>query len=138
MQHRVVFEPSQVKAAEASSAQCSSVTELPGQVGAGPAGRFFSTTTKSPSSSPTSRIDSHALNMAPYDLGLRAPALTHEDINHLKQIAKYADAVGLSFEQRPSDVDDLLRAIGKPDATVLGIVLKIEMRTRKPEKAQYI
>jgi hypothetical protein len=46
--------------------------------------------------------------------------------------------VGPSFEQRPSDVDDLLREIGRPDATVLGIVLKIEMRTRKPEKAQYI
>ncbi len=42
MLHRGVFEPSQVKAAETSSIQCSSVTELPGQVGAGFVGRFFS------------------------------------------------------------------------------------------------
>ncbi|SPB18027.1 pyruvate kinase [Caballeronia novacaledonica] len=60
---------------------------------------------------------------------LRLPALTREDIEHLEQVAEYADAVAMSFVQYPGDVDDLLREIDRLGAAKLGIVLKIEKRT---------
>lgn len=61
---------------------------------------------------------------------LALPALTGKDIEDLAFIAKYADAVAMSFVQQPGDIDDLLRETGKLDALQrLGIVLKIETKT---------
>jgi pyruvate kinase len=60
---------------------------------------------------------------------LALPALTAKDIEDLAFVAKHADAVATSFVQSPSDIDDLLREIGKLDASHLGIILKIETKT---------
>ncbi|TDV12076.1 pyruvate kinase [Paraburkholderia caballeronis] len=63
------------------------------------------------------------------DSELPLPALTTKDIDDLAFVAKHADAVAMSFVQRPEDIDDLLREIGELDAQQLGIVLKIETKT---------
>jgi pyruvate kinase len=66
------------------------------------------------------------INLPESDLAL--PALTPKDIEDLAFVAKHADAVGMSFVQHPKDIDDLLREIGKLNASQLGIVLKIETK----------
>ncbi|WP_233808165.1 pyruvate kinase [Paraburkholderia sp. HP33-1] len=67
------------------------------------------------------------INLPDTDLAL--PAMTRKDIEDLAFVAKHADAVAMSFVQRPRDIDDLLREIGKLNASHLGIVLKIETKT---------
>ncbi|MCC8404593.1 pyruvate kinase [Paraburkholderia sp. MMS20-SJTN17] len=67
------------------------------------------------------------INLPDTDLAL--PAMTSKDIGDLAFVAKYADAVAMSFVQRPRDIDDLLREIGKLNASHLGIILKIETKT---------
>jgi len=60
------------------------------------------------------------------DSQLNLPALTPKDFQDLHAIAEEADMVGLSFVQRPSDIDELrqwLVAHGRAD---IGLVLKIE------------
>jgi pyruvate kinase len=66
------------------------------------------------------------INLPESDLAL--PALTPKDIEDLAFVAKHANAVGMSFVQHPKDIDDLLREIGKLNASQLGIVLKIETK----------
>lgn len=63
------------------------------------------------------------------DSELALPALTQKDIADLAFVSQYADAVAMSFVQQPADLDDLLRELGKLDASRLGIVLKIETKT---------
>jgi pyruvate kinase len=59
---------------------------------------------------------------------LKLPALTERDREDLSFVAKYADLVGYSFVQRPSDVyalqDELVRRGRAPES--LGLILKIE------------
>jgi pyruvate kinase len=60
------------------------------------------------------------------DTDLRASALTPHDLACLEWVAAHADMVGLSFVQRPADIERLhaeLDRRGRPD---LGVVLKIE------------
>ncbi|TDG02371.1 pyruvate kinase [Paraburkholderia guartelaensis] len=67
---------------------------------------------------------------------LALPALTAKDIEDLAFVARHADAVAMSFVQHPGDIDELLREIGKLDASRLGIMLKIETKiafTRLPD-----
>ena len=59
---------------------------------------------------------------------LNVAALTDEDIDHLKFIAKHADMVGSSFVQKPSDVFQLQKQLKHLDREDLGIILKIETR----------
>ena len=63
------------------------------------------------------------------DSNLALPALTLKDVEDLAFVAKHADAVAMSFVQHPKDIDDLLREIGKLNASQLGIMLKIETKT---------
>jgi pyruvate kinase len=67
------------------------------------------------------------INLPESDLSL--PALTPKDIEDLAFVAKHADAVAMSFVQHPKDIDDLLRELGKLNASQLGIILKIETKT---------
>jgi pyruvate kinase len=67
------------------------------------------------------------INLPDTDLAL--PAMTSKDIEDLAFVAKHADAVAMSFVQRPQDIDDLVREMGKLNASRLGIVLKIETKT---------
>jgi pyruvate kinase len=74
------------------------------------------------------------INLPESDLAL--PALTSKDIEDLAFVAKYADAVAMSFVQHSKDIDDLLREIGELNASHLGIMLKIETKaafTRLPD-----
>jgi len=67
---------------------------------------------------------------------LALPALTVKDVEDLAFVAKYGDAVAMSFVQHPSDIDALLREIAKLNASQLGIMLKIETKaafTRLPD-----
>jgi pyruvate kinase len=64
------------------------------------------------------------INLPESELAL--PALTKKDIQDLAFVAKHADMVALSFVQRPEDIDDLLREIGRLETPNLGIMLKIE------------
>jgi pyruvate kinase len=62
------------------------------------------------------------------DSALQLPALTGKDVTDLAFAVQHADAVALSFVNRPEDVDELearLAELGRPD---MGIVLKIETR----------
>jgi len=59
---------------------------------------------------------------------LALPALTVKDVEDLAFVAKYGDAVAMSFVQHPSDIDALLREIAKLNASQLGIMLKIETK----------
>ena len=67
------------------------------------------------------------INLPESELAL--PALTVKDIEDLAFVSQYADAVAMSFVQQPRDIDDLLRELGKLNASQLGIVLKIETKT---------
>ena len=66
------------------------------------------------------------INLPESDLAL--PALTTKDIEDLAFVAKYADAVAMSFVQNSGDLDDLMREMQKLDAAQIGIVLKIETK----------
>jgi pyruvate kinase len=60
------------------------------------------------------------------DSQLQLPALSEKDEQDLSVVAALADMVGLSFVQKPSDVDLLrerLNALGRED---IGLILKIE------------
>jgi pyruvate kinase len=57
---------------------------------------------------------------------LNLPALSDKDIADLTAVAAEADMVGLSFVQRPADVDLLRDHLRRLDREDLGIVLKIE------------
>ncbi|MBM7866347.1 pyruvate kinase [Heliobacterium gestii] len=60
------------------------------------------------------------------DSRLELPALTEQDRQDLRVVAKHADAVGLSFVHSPKDLLDLqtaLQELGRPD---MGVIAKIE------------
>jgi len=60
------------------------------------------------------------------DSQLDLPALTPKDFLDLQAVAAEADMVGLSFVQRPSDVDQLHQWLVAHDRPDMGLVLKIE------------
>ncbi|MBE0612220.1 MAG: pyruvate kinase [Burkholderiales bacterium] len=62
------------------------------------------------------------------DSQIDLPALTEKDIEDLKDVAKLADLVGLSFVQSARDVEALRARLIELGAADLGIVLKIETR----------
>jgi pyruvate kinase len=62
------------------------------------------------------------------DTSFSLPALTPGDLADLDVIVDLADLVGLSFCNRPEDVESLQRAIQARTSRKLGIVLKIETR----------
>jgi pyruvate kinase len=62
------------------------------------------------------------------DTRLRVPALSPEDLQHLKFIAEHADLVGFSFVRTETDVQQLVEEIHKLKKDSLGLVLKIETR----------
>lgn len=60
------------------------------------------------------------------DSQLHLPALSEKDVQDLAAVAELADMVGLSFVQKPADVEllrDHLKVLGRED---MGLVLKIE------------
>ena len=59
---------------------------------------------------------------------LRLPALTEDDLEILPFVARHADAVGLSFANRPGDVDALRERLLALTDTPPPIVVKIETR----------
>lgn len=62
------------------------------------------------------------------DSKLDLPALTAQDLEDLKTVARHADIVGLSFVQRPGDIESLRTQLKALSAEHLGVVLKIETR----------
>jgi pyruvate kinase len=64
------------------------------------------------------------INLPDSDLNL--PALTPKDLADLQAVAEDADMVGLSFVQRPSDVDQLRQWLVEHGRADMGLVLKIE------------
>jgi pyruvate kinase len=59
---------------------------------------------------------------------LRLGALSEEDLRNLEFIVQHADAVSLSFANRPEDVEGLLEHIREMGKGAPGIILKIETR----------
>lgn len=59
---------------------------------------------------------------------LRLSALSEEDLRNLEFIVQHADAVSLSFANRPEDVEALLEHIRRMGKGSPGIILKIETR----------
>ena len=66
------------------------------------------------------------INLPDSQLGLSG--LTTLDITHLEFIARHADMIGLSFVQRPADIELLQQHLKRLNADKLGIVIKIETR----------
>ncbi len=64
------------------------------------------------------------INLPDSDLNL--PALTPKDLSDLQCVAEDADMVGLSFVQRPSDIDELRQWLVDHGRADIGLVLKIE------------
>jgi pyruvate kinase len=62
------------------------------------------------------------------DTRIDMPALTPEDIGHLKFIVQHADIVAYSFVRTEDDVHQLLAHLRELKGESLGIVLKIETR----------
>ncbi|HOE41062.1 MAG TPA: pyruvate kinase [Rhodoferax sp.] len=60
------------------------------------------------------------------DSQLDLPALTPKDLEDLQTVVTEADMVGLSFVQRPADVDQLRRMLAQLGRADMGLVLKIE------------
>ena len=60
------------------------------------------------------------------DSSLKLNGLTTKDKEDLEFIAKHADAVNMSFVNRPEDVDELLNELKQLNASHIGISLKIE------------
>jgi pyruvate kinase len=56
------------------------------------------------------------------------PALTPKDLEDLDFAVERADIIGLSFVNRPEDVEELARQIAQRTSRPLGIILKIETR----------
>lgn len=59
---------------------------------------------------------------------IRLPGLTAIDKTNLAFIAKFADAVSLSFIRKPADVELLLAELDKLSADNLGLVIKVETK----------
>jgi pyruvate kinase len=59
---------------------------------------------------------------------IRLPGLTSVDKANLVFIAKFADAVSLSFIRKPADVELLLAELDKLSADDLGLVIKVETK----------
>jgi len=62
------------------------------------------------------------------DSNLDIPALTKDDLGHLKFIARHANMVGYSFVQKPEDVNALQKHLKRLKREDMGIILKIETR----------
>jgi pyruvate kinase len=62
------------------------------------------------------------------DSELRLPALTKQDIEDLRFIARNADLVGYSFVRNAEDVGELQKRLAEVHGEHLGVVLKIETR----------
>jgi pyruvate kinase len=62
------------------------------------------------------------------DTRIDMPALTAEDIDHLKFVVEHADLVGYSFVRSEDDVRQLLAHLPDFGGESLGVVLKIETR----------
>jgi pyruvate kinase len=60
------------------------------------------------------------------DSPLRIRAMSEKDERDLEFIARHADMVGMSFVQRPADVDALLARVEAMGPRRIGVVLKIE------------
>jgi pyruvate kinase len=60
------------------------------------------------------------------DTALELPALTDEDRRDLATVVKLADLVGMSFVQRPEDIQALRTELERLGASQLGLILKIE------------
>jgi len=60
------------------------------------------------------------------DTALQLPALTEEDRRDLATVVKLADLVGMSFVQRPEDIQALRAELERLGASHLGLILKIE------------
>ena len=72
------------------------------------------------------------------DSSLNFPALTARDREDLSFVIQHANAVGLSFVHRPTDLYDLreaLKELGDPD---MGIVLKVETQEAVHQLAQLL
>lgn len=62
------------------------------------------------------------------ETALTLPAMTAKDLHDLGAVVSWADAIELSFVQRPEDVLALHDALRRHDADHIGVVLKIETR----------
>jgi pyruvate kinase len=62
------------------------------------------------------------------ETALDLPALTAKDRSDLAAVADFTDMVGLSFVQRPRDVEALHAQLNELGAEKVGVVLKIETR----------
>jgi pyruvate kinase len=62
------------------------------------------------------------------DSEILVSALTNEDLEHLKFIAKHADMVGFSFVQKPEDITSLQHHLTNHGRLDIGIILKIETK----------
>ncbi|MGH7480903.1 MAG: pyruvate kinase [Longimicrobiales bacterium] len=60
---------------------------------------------------------------------LSLPALTEKDLHDLGAIVSWADAIELSFVQRPEAVLALHEALRRHDADHVGVILKVETRS---------
>ena len=59
---------------------------------------------------------------------IQLPGLTSIDKTNLEFIAKFADAVSLSFIRKPADVELLLAELDTQGANDLGLVIKVETK----------
>jgi len=59
---------------------------------------------------------------------IRLPGLTSVDKTNLEFVAKFADAVSLSFIRKPADVELLLAELDDLSASNLGLVIKVETK----------
>jgi pyruvate kinase len=59
---------------------------------------------------------------------IRLPGLTAIDKTNLEFVAKFADAVSLSFIRKPADVELLLAELERLSADNLGLVIKVETK----------
>jgi pyruvate kinase len=59
---------------------------------------------------------------------IQLPGLTATDKTNLKFVAKYADAVSLSFVRKPKDVQALLAELDALSADRLGLMIKVETK----------
>ncbi len=60
------------------------------------------------------------------DSSIRMPALTQEDLGNLEFVVNNANMVGLSFVQKPEDIDELRKKLFELNRPDFGIVAKIE------------
>jgi len=62
------------------------------------------------------------------DSDIQLPGLTATDKTNLEFIARYADAVSLSFIRKPKDVEELLAELNALSADGLGLIIKVETK----------